>query len=65
MAPAFLSTRDLAQQLLQHANREEILSLTRIFDAKATLPNGPGQVAFDVFRAGGHSVGKLRNQGVP
>src|SRR5664280_1808646 len=60
------STRVVAEQVLSLATNDELLTLTRVFDSKATSEVGAVELTSKISAAGGHAVSNwLRSHGVP
>lgn len=62
----YYSTQQLEQEVLNRANSEELLAITRIFSPDAKSAESPKTLARTICEAGGQSIANwIRSQGVP
>lgn len=65
MTITYYSTRNTSCQVLPLATPEELLAMTRVFDAEARAARSPEKLTADICAAGGHAIGNwIRSQGV-
>jgi uncharacterized protein YaaW (UPF0174 family) len=56
----------MVQQVLNHADQDELLTIAKIFNPEAKSPSSPNEIGEKICEAGGHVIGNwLRSQGVP
>lgn len=66
MSIVYYSTQQLEQEVLNRANSEELLAITRIFNPDAKSAETPKTLARTICETGGQSIANwIRSQGVP